>query len=705
MKHRLLATITILTVLLLPAVFAQTSKNAEFSDLEVRVDDVDAKKVLDVKVGDKYTEQFLQADNPYCRAAAVLVAQEAVSQYGVEAKSISFGKDFFLKTKDIADMIGEKRISKIAQLGASIMEGFEYDDPYAAVGKAIVKESADWVIDQIPKTDQKQIDDFIKDKAGKVRDKLNESLFPGQNRKVPYTAHVKIGECKVDVIAETQLPGEKTGRGGIRLFVSGDCSCKKPLRLNSRFGIPTNFRAQTEQIKDCGLGRFTLIAFLPMTALNTDVSFDGRKVDLKKAVKLIGGVKKLINGEKSDQTPDEIADEIQKQAGNLTKVKKTVLTLKPEFAKEFEIESLAIAQCDNCEQKPAGAQTPPPAESAQLPVNVDAKLCGDRCGELYKAWKKEENASQTQFGKAWESLPADIAREKNEISTAEKELAKAKLSLDKANQTVKGFQENAQRAGLDPDKPTDDFGESYKAKWEEAVNGKRAREGDVAKWQSRLATARKNLTELDGQAAHKETKGGEQATKETIAKAAYYECARCCWNEARSAKPDIKVPDDVLAWEKDHPIDARLVGTWRSETVTRSLAPYKTGGAGIIMTIKDDGTITMDYNQMEPFKRDVPAQTTMWSGKASGKIKTCKNEAWLVSVEKSELTHKTTVAGGKDVTNPLKSTGPAAIAETDKHIPYEVDETTLKYSHGPESYTFKRQEAQTKQRTTTGSGR
>jgi len=131
-------------------------------------------------------------------------------------------------------------------------------------------------------------------------------------------------------------------------------------------------------------------------------------------------------------------------------------------------------------------------------------------------------------------------------------------------------------------------------------------------------------------------------------------------------------------------IDSCLVGAWRSQSV--AVMDIDRGGAGILLTIKGDGTATIDYNGMKPIDANVGA-TTLWSGTATGHITTSKRTATVKSVEKSELTAKQTDPQGKNRSNPLSGLGPAGLGNRS----YICDETTLT-SKGPSlTFTFKRE--------------
>ena len=134
-------------------------------------------------------------------------------------------------------------------------------------------------------------------------------------------------------------------------------------------------------------------------------------------------------------------------------------------------------------------------------------------------------------------------------------------------------------------------------------------------------------------------------------------------------------------------IDTCLVGTWRSESVVDTLGGRR-GGSGIVMTIKADGVITIDYNQMQSLEAEKGGgigENNWWKGTASGRITTNNRSTSIISVETSELTHKVTVQG-KTTTNALTKLGPALPTG------YTCDQTTLKWSSAGNAFTFKKKE-------------
>ena len=138
-------------------------------------------------------------------------------------------------------------------------------------------------------------------------------------------------------------------------------------------------------------------------------------------------------------------------------------------------------------------------------------------------------------------------------------------------------------------------------------------------------------------------------------------------------------------------IDSCLVGTWRSESV--ALLGREEGGAGIVLTIKGDGTESVDYNQMKPLKGG--AGEIRWSnslaGTATGRLTASKGTAAVTSVDQSDVTHKYIDPDGKATTNSLgRSLGYGAVGDDPKGG-YACDENTLTFKSRVHTLKFKRE--------------
>jgi len=114
-------------------------------------------------------------------------------------------------------------------------------------------------------------------------------------------------------------------------------------------------------------------------------------------------------------------------------------------------------------------------------------------------------------------------------------------------------------------------------------------------------------------------------------------------NEESKKEEPKKVPDGQNPNQpKGGKLDKCLVGTWRSESVVHGASR---GGAGILMTVKADAEVTIDYSAMQELKQEVAGRvtgTSSWSGSATGHITTSNGVASVSSVENTALTHKST---------------------------------------------------------------
>jgi hypothetical protein len=138
-------------------------------------------------------------------------------------------------------------------------------------------------------------------------------------------------------------------------------------------------------------------------------------------------------------------------------------------------------------------------------------------------------------------------------------------------------------------------------------------------------------------------------------------------------------------------IDPCLVGSWRSESV-RFLDSPISGGDGIALTIKADGTVIINYSEMSPIK-SFAGESNTWSGSVTFHITTDKGRAIFKSAEKSEVTHTYTDPNGVSRSNDANRGAPFAALGVDRlDKTYQCERDTLTYKYVVETFTFKRQE-------------
>jgi hypothetical protein len=137
-------------------------------------------------------------------------------------------------------------------------------------------------------------------------------------------------------------------------------------------------------------------------------------------------------------------------------------------------------------------------------------------------------------------------------------------------------------------------------------------------------------------------------------------------------------------------IDACLVGTWRSESFSVA-GSQRNGGQGIILEIKKDGKISINYNEMKDDIENLPngvSTSQGWRGTAKGHISVDKQGiVKILSVEESDITR---VMNGKTM-NKLSGLGPASLGKPPLSS-YTCDEKTLKFQAFATDFTFKKVE-------------
>lgn len=540
-------------------------------NVEIEINERYIKEVLVNKVGALFASQLVSEED-YCKAAAVLVAQEATNNYGYWNTFIDLGKVFAKGIETAGKLTGSDNLTKAGQLAFTIAEALEDEEPAAALGRAVVTEASDWLVDKIPKTGSKTADDVIKDQSEKAKKQLVEALFPGEKKKAK-SYKTTVGDCTVEVTPEIQWPtGEnRQALGGLWLYISGDCRCKKPLSLNSNYFIPTNFRGQLQEIKNCELGRFHLEAFLPMERLETSVSYAGEAINLKdfakKATNLKQAIDDALKGNKSDKSPKELTKDLQKLTKKATKVSPTLI-LRPVYKNSLDLKDL-YAKCKDCPKEseaPVMAQPPPPAQAAKTPTEVANDICEKECKDRKIEWMKvadkaikAKDPNGTDM-KALKELEGEIKTAKYELATAQNNLKEAKETLAKRDDLVKVYQDAASSKGYK------DPGEVFGQKWNNVLKGQSNAKYEVVRWTSKVEGLSEKLAkkEKEAEGIRKDVLKGDKAAD--AARAAYDECLRDCWNKAKKLDPRVQVPEEVMQWDKEHPKRSTTPGTTTSST-------------------------------------------------------------------------------------------------------------------------------------------
>ena len=152
--------------------------------------------------------------------------------------------------------------------------------------------------------------------------------------------------------------------------------------------------------------------------------------------------------------------------------------------------------------------------------------------------------------------------------------------------------------------------------------------------------------------------------------------------DLRPIEPDMETPKpkkedsqkDTKSGNTAGKLDACLVGTWRSES--GYLVHEGPGGSGVLLTIKADGTTTIDYGGMAEMKDILQGefvQSTAMSGKASGRISTSDGKITVESVEDSALSITQTKSDGTTRTSHPRGLGTVFFGRGS----YTCDESTL----------------------------
>lgn len=149
-----------------------------------------------------------------------------------------------------------------------------------------------------------------------------------------------------------------------------------------------------------------------------------------------------------------------------------------------------------------------------------------------------------------------------------------------------------------------------------------------------------------------------------------------------------KPQPNAQAFKAGGSLDPCLVGDWRSEPVGANMLGVS-GGGGIRVTFKADGTQTVNYDGMQPFQGRM-GETNAWTGEAEGRIATDKGVASVQSVERSSVMHKYDGPNGSR-SNPLTGgLGPAGLGNNRFDPSYTCNETRLTYKDPARTFVFLR---------------
>jgi len=423
----------------------EQSEDPQVSDVKVELDDVNATQRLTTILG-VMISGISPSDPNYdpCKRAALFVAQDAFDNFG---KWNAF-MDLLNQTArgvDLGATLGSQpTVAKVTQVAGTIVEAFSDAEPSAALGRALVNETVGWAAGQA-KSGNEAVDDAVKATAEVAKDRLIKELFSGQNQKGA-TFNTTVGDCTVEVTPEFQWPGPGKGQvGGILLYMSGDCGCKKPLKLN-----PLDFRAQPDDIKNCGLGRFQVIAFAPLLKFKASVSFGGKVANLtdlfNKSAKLKKAVEDALADRKPEEDPQDIAKELQGLVEKGTKLEATVHLI-PEFGEMKLGESNSM--CGNCPESNPNVPTTPTAE-----VDPCARVTRDIEQVLKMVDQSEINRLKEAEHKTFTLAAQSNDPEARKLAKAEyEELVKERKALEeKRDEQIQSLTSNASQSWSEAEK-------------------------------------------------------------------------------------------------------------------------------------------------------------------------------------------------------------------------------------------------------------
>jgi hypothetical protein len=142
-------------------------------------------------------------------------------------------------------------------------------------------------------------------------------------------------------------------------------------------------------------------------------------------------------------------------------------------------------------------------------------------------------------------------------------------------------------------------------------------------------------------------------------------------------------------------MDACLVGTWRSQSITVSQPGFGgiTGGAGILLTIKGNGAVDVDYDGMRPITEPMPmgkSNSNRLSGSASGIITASAGTARVVKVLSSSVIHTNVDAQGRNKSNPVSSLGDGVPGTNPPGYRYACGASSLSWDSFIHAFRFER---------------
>jgi hypothetical protein len=138
------------------------------------------------------------------------------------------------------------------------------------------------------------------------------------------------------------------------------------------------------------------------------------------------------------------------------------------------------------------------------------------------------------------------------------------------------------------------------------------------------------------------------------------------------------------------PFDACLVGTWRMQSIAWT-SPFKPrGGGGIVLEVKPDGTVSVDYGSMQP-ELEQFGEKNWLRGAAHGRITASNGTARVMRVDQANITHTFVDSRGKTWTNNVgQSLGYGTPGMNPPSFHYSCTAESLSYPDFLSSYSYRR---------------
>lgn len=496
----ILATLVVATLMAFPK--SGSTKDVAVGDISVTVDMHTTDIELDAKVGALFSQVLLE-DNGPCRGAAIVAAQVAVGQAAIYRRALELLKVTADAIRDGAKIAGAGSVAKVAQLCGTIVESFQMEDPYQALGQAVVEETVGWASGKV-KSGSGAVDKAVKKRAEDAKSHLVKALFGGTNRTATTTS-TQVGACTVFVTSELQFPAADQ-KGGLRLFVSGDCECKH-LGGNA-------FEPRMNQLRDVKLGRFLLIAFLPLERLDASVSFGGTPVDIKKLVASADKLRKAINQalgrEKADDKPldlNEVFKDLQGQVKTASTVKAS-LTIRPVFAERLQIEEFKV-ECGKCSAPPATTTSQqfdpcPPGTPARRALDHVKRKIADLQRQLDET-RDKWLAARDELGTAERNAAVAQDQEKDKLEADQRAVRDLRSELEQSNRRIERARQDEKNALLIADSAA---GEERR-KYQEQARQLRL---EAIRLEAELPKIRRRLVEAERRLAARVAGAAEAAT-------------------------------------------------------------------------------------------------------------------------------------------------------------------------------------------------